>query len=810
MRFYDFAEIRSMADCIALARELYGCKINGAGRCAATWRGGDNTNTAHITKTEWFDHVRKEGGGPLELTAFKFNGDIQAAQQFLGDYLHLTPKNETRKAPDAESRYDRLIREGYTEIARYNYRDMSGTVRHFKVRLENPGKPGKEFVQGHTDAAGKFHWTLKGVATILYRLPEIAPSSWTIICEGEKSADRLAALGLPATTAPMGAGQWLPEYSEALRGKSVAIAPDNDEPGREHAELVARSLYGIAVVVKIITPDATLPPKAGVDDWLTSGHTADELMQRITKTPTWTPPAATIDSDKPTPTMLAEAKAHNAIPFRNYVPVEGEKQVRGKMVKDMTKEPRTHQAMLNDMWRRFLGFPRRVGTYTLFDHDRDTGEIITIDKVHEFRAWIARRSKVNPDFSKNDTMATELDLMASIRAQTRSYDAVSLVPDWPRRENVYYAHDPLPLPTGDHHYFHDFASFFLPSTHMDDILIKAMICCPLWYIPGVPRPAWIIDSREGQGSGKSMLATMIAELYGAPPLTVAKYDLERDPKEIRKRCVCAEGRNKRIFLMDNVVGLFKSPELSALMSFKTISGMAPYGHGEENRPNNFTFVITANNATVDSDLSDRCVHIFLRKPTNRKGWVERIQSYIATNRLSIIADIIDMLETHKPFRVKEQTRFSEFEQTILQPCAGSPKVILELGEHINETRQDGNIDDEQARSIIEAFNYHIDALGIAHRPVFIQTKIANSWGGQALSDTLHTERHGRNQELPVQIIRQLAALGKIPQIDLCIKRWPVSSAKDRYRGIAWNFSDSTEDAILVHQTPSGETETKTI
>ena len=41
-------------------------------------------------------------------------------------------------------------------------------------------------------------------------------------------------------------------YSENLAGKQVAILPDNDDPGREHAQIIAASLVGVAAAVKIV------------------------------------------------------------------------------------------------------------------------------------------------------------------------------------------------------------------------------------------------------------------------------------------------------------------------------------------------------------------------------------------------------------------------------------------------------------------------------------------------------------------------------------------------------------------------------
>jgi putative DNA primase/helicase len=288
LRYYAFDDIRAAGDCAAFAHDIYGVEIR-HGRCAAAWCGGDNPEAVSIERDKWFDHVRKIGGGILELAAYKFGGDIQQAQEFLGQHYHLEPKRVAGAAPERrKSRYDQLLADGYTVAARYDYRNVGGQIVHFTFRLQHPEKP-KEFVQGTPNTNGRGHrWGLKGVETVLYRLPEIAESSWVILCEGEKSADRLAGLGLPSTTAPMGAGKWSESYSEALRGKDVAVFPDNDEPGREHAQLVARALHGIAASVRIIEDHSTRP-KGGIDDWLDEdgGHGSDDVLALISAAPEW-------------------------------------------------------------------------------------------------------------------------------------------------------------------------------------------------------------------------------------------------------------------------------------------------------------------------------------------------------------------------------------------------------------------------------------------------------------------------------------------------------------------------------------------
>lgn len=77
-------------------------------------------------------------------------------------------------------------------------------------------------------------WAIGGMPTPrpLYGLPDLAQTQPIYICEGEKTADAVRALGLVATTSAHGsksAGKtdWLP-----LTGKDCVVLPDNDSAGR--------------------------------------------------------------------------------------------------------------------------------------------------------------------------------------------------------------------------------------------------------------------------------------------------------------------------------------------------------------------------------------------------------------------------------------------------------------------------------------------------------------------------------------------------------------------------------------------------
>jgi hypothetical protein len=169
-------------------------------------------------------------------------------------------------------------------VESYDYRDADGRLLFQAVRKDPKG-----FSQRRPDGRGGWIWDLKGVEPVLYRLPEVlraVENGRTVYaCEGERDADRLAALGLVATTAPMGAGKWRNAYSEALRGGRAVVLPDNDEAGREHARKVAASLKGKAASVKVLELPG-LPDGGGdVSDWLDAGGSPEELERLAREAP---------------------------------------------------------------------------------------------------------------------------------------------------------------------------------------------------------------------------------------------------------------------------------------------------------------------------------------------------------------------------------------------------------------------------------------------------------------------------------------------------------------------------------------------
>jgi hypothetical protein len=143
----------------------------------------------------------------------------------------------------------------------------------------------RHFYQHHWNGRQWVHG-VKGTyaeTKIPYRLPELIaspPSEPVWICEGEKDADNVTALGLIATTNPGGAKQFQPELAQWFKGKALAyILEDNDAAGREHTAKVLAALTGIVPAIGVVAfPE--LPEKGDVTDWLALGGNKQLLMAR--------------------------------------------------------------------------------------------------------------------------------------------------------------------------------------------------------------------------------------------------------------------------------------------------------------------------------------------------------------------------------------------------------------------------------------------------------------------------------------------------------------------------------------------------
>ncbi len=182
-------------------------------------------------------------------------------------------------------------------VAEYRYTDETGRVLYVIVRKEPGRNPGdkKTFVTEYPNGPTK--------QRVVYRLTDVMAAAMDgrpiYLVEGEKDADRLAALGVVATTSVHGANGWRPEYAEPFAGATVIIVADRDPEGCGYAARAAADLRNAGCTVRIVQ-SAIDQPHADVSDHLDAGLGLDDLVPLL-EAPLTTEPgtiAATLPAEQ--------------------------------------------------------------------------------------------------------------------------------------------------------------------------------------------------------------------------------------------------------------------------------------------------------------------------------------------------------------------------------------------------------------------------------------------------------------------------------------------------------------------------------
>ena len=154
----------------------------------------------------------------------------------------------------------------------YAYHDLDGTLLHEVVK-----GAGKRFRQRHPTPEG-WIWKASG-RRVPYRWPELVGQSELWIVEGERDVDTLFDHGLTATCNLGGASKWRAEETAALldlHPAQVYVIPDNDAPGRKHADSVREQLTAAGLTATVV-PLPGLPAHGDASDWFASGGTVESL-----------------------------------------------------------------------------------------------------------------------------------------------------------------------------------------------------------------------------------------------------------------------------------------------------------------------------------------------------------------------------------------------------------------------------------------------------------------------------------------------------------------------------------------------------
>lgn len=210
-------------------------------------------------------------------------------------------------------------------VGRFDYHDAQGAVVYQAERVEfrNPngsyvlkdGKHEKKFLLRRHDPDRPGEWIsgrgcMVGVTRVPYRLPELlealAHGRRVVIVEGEAKADLLWKWGIPATCNSEGYGSvkhWAEHAKYFKAGDQIIVLPDNDEPGRDHASVVAANLTEHAATVRVLDL-LGLSPKDDIIDWARAGGTVEQLHALIEDAEKKPPSNAQAKDEAPPPPEL--------------------------------------------------------------------------------------------------------------------------------------------------------------------------------------------------------------------------------------------------------------------------------------------------------------------------------------------------------------------------------------------------------------------------------------------------------------------------------------------------------------------------
>jgi hypothetical protein len=275
------------------------------------WRYGTHGSLSiDLRKGAYFDHEAAQGGGVLDLIVREIGGDHYGAVTWLKHNRVIVAPPTKGNGPDKDSSHEQHNPDktgakpnGNSGAARrfvtaYDYVDEQNSLLFQAVRYDP-----KCFRQRRPDGHGGWIWNVDGVRQVPHRLPEImkaiADRRTVFIVEGEKDADALCRIGIPATCNAGGAGKWTPELNQYFRDADVVILPDQDPQsrnkagaplyhaddrpkftGQDHAKSVAAQLANIASRIRILDLPG-VPPKGDASDWIEAGGAAADLFQLV-------------------------------------------------------------------------------------------------------------------------------------------------------------------------------------------------------------------------------------------------------------------------------------------------------------------------------------------------------------------------------------------------------------------------------------------------------------------------------------------------------------------------------------------------
>ena len=573
-----------------------------------------------------------------------------------------------------------------TPVAEYIYKDEEGNPLHKVTRW-----PNKKFSQSHF-SDGEWKSGLKGpdnkraVTIVPFNLPKVVKAQEILILEGEKDVLQAEKMGFTATCNAGGAGKWQKGFSKYLKDKDVVIIPDNDKQGKSHADDVYSKLRGTAKTIRSVElPE--LKEKEDLSDWAQNGGTAEKFKKLIT--------AAKLFEEPPETIIEPFEKSPNATTYLLKKPPKSTTKERcgglnytlEKVDGKLCPVPLPYNKVIDRIYGMVKDSMATIDDIIFSIPDKRGEKIHYLSRPADFFGRLGVEMGITIDWSYIPGAMKQPEAFSQIARELPTYRGIEFAPHHPEMPEIYYNYPALGEPNPEK--LDDLIERFCPETDNDKALILAMFLTALWGGREGQRPAFIISSPDGRGTGKSSLGEMVPYLLNQSPISGCTRG---NFQELITRILSPVGATSRVIIFDNEVGRVSSGELSNLITTQTISGKRLYC-GEGRRPNNFLWIITLNTPTLDSDLASRSIPLSVKKPPYSASWKADTFKLIDENRGGILAELLQLLKESKPkqdFRVK--TRWGAWEKDVLAKIPGKYGDVGEIQKFIID--QQDTFDDE--------------------------------------------------------------------------------------------------------------------
>lgn len=332
----------------------------------------------------------------------------------------------------------------------------------------------------------------------------------------------------------------------------------------------------------------------------------------------------------------------------------------------------------------------------------------------ELFAWLQERADVHwlggraiapqTNGSQLSTVSRE-ELFAGLRqwtADDHAYDSVELLPHEPPAPETFYV--PARLPASDGSALDELVDHLNPESDIDRDLMRAMVVTGAWGGPCGARPAFVLTSPHGRGSGKTATAKLVGRVWGGS----FDFDEREDLEIVRQRLLSDDALAKRVVLLDNLKSVLSLAGLEAMITAEAIQGKRLY-HGGYTRPNRFLWLITANTPRLSQDLAQRSVVVRVGSPKHAGDfelWAER---FMEARRAEVVADCLAFLRQPARCTISRgnRDRWALWQRAVLERFVNGN----DLAAHVIASRSDVDLDTREAEDIAYVLDRMVDLAG---------------------------------------------------------------------------------------------------